>query len=84
MPRAAGERRAPDRKDAKALTPAQERVLVEILRAHPTPLRKPKLPGWQRRWCRPASSGGPAPMRRPHLRSRPTASTSRQGLARRA
>jgi hypothetical protein len=41
MPRAAGERRAPDRNGVKALTPAQERVLVEALRAHPTPLRNP-------------------------------------------
>lgn len=41
MPRAADERRAPDLNGAKALTPAQERVLVEALRAHPTPLRNP-------------------------------------------
>lgn len=41
MARAVGERRAVDRDIAKALTPAQERVLIEALRVHPAPLRQP-------------------------------------------
>lgn len=41
MPRAAGDRRAPDHHDAPALTPAQQRVVIEALRSHPTPLRQP-------------------------------------------
>lgn len=41
MPRAAGDRRARAHHDAPALTPAQERVVIEALRSHPTPLRQP-------------------------------------------
>lgn len=41
MPRPAGERRAPDHNRATAFTPAQQRVLREALRVHPTVLRQP-------------------------------------------
>lgn len=41
MPRPAGERRAPDRNRATAFTPAQQGVLLEALRVHPTVLQQP-------------------------------------------
>jgi hypothetical protein len=41
MPRAVGQRRAPDRDKPSAFTAAQERVLIEALRSHPQPIQQP-------------------------------------------